>query len=262
VVVRFLEALAATQRSFTQKWHLVVYALTPEWLTRHHNLVHVLKSVGVTHQYDLQEVERFKRHIVETRSDPLWRQAMIYRNFLHPAFLVTGILCLVTIVSGAIAAMYFLGAGVIALFLSGLKFFVYDLLICNGMALMAYAAWKSFVKIDDYDHTLEVRYAKSGNYRHWIYWNETLLEKHMNDAPLVPNDVVRVVDAVTRAGGHVSVDEAKQGKVYVDPLLYVSAVPMWISLIPGLRWLRRCVAQWGDEEFEEGGFAERAARPL
>lgn len=245
-----LEALAATRRSCITLWHHLVCAVTPEWLMRHYALVSTLKAAGVTHTYRLREVQRYKAHVVNTRSDPLWKQAMRYHHFLKPLFVtMTVAAALVGITAGGFAGFYlFKGDWV-------------QMLGYIGVGLAVHATILGITKLSRHlDHRVRL---KHGNYRFFVYWREVSLDEHVHsDAPTVPDQVIQIADSVHKTGGYTSIDEAKRGDVYVDPFLYVSAVPMWISGLPGLRWLRRCVTQWGDDEFETGGFADRATRPL
>jgi hypothetical protein len=267
VALWILEALAATRRSCTTLWHHLAYAVTPEWLHRHYALISTLKAAGVTHQYDYHEVERFKRHIVETRSDPLWREARRYWLVTRKAITVarrvliaaTVVMAIVFVVL-CIATVCLVGVWVLREPTLAMAWEVLSCVACMlASAGSTYGLYRLVDHIECQEFKMDQRFRTNTSYRNWVYWRTVPFWKHQDR---VPEHVSRVEDATRQAGGYVSVDEAKKGSVYVDPFLYVSAVPMWISAIPGLRRLRRCVAQWGDDEFEDGGFADRAKRPL
>jgi hypothetical protein len=245
--VRIIEALVAMQGACAGLWQHAVQSITPMWLQRHLVLKEKLRELGVNHHYDLRDVSTFKRHIVKTRSDPMWRRAwwtMCLIQILEDKF-TTRVLCgVITIVSLIVmCTMANYGSMVV-----GLATFVGIWILLENQYLIAEALTDQ-IKTDSF-------------YRDYVKWQSTTVEDLVAEDRDLPTQVLRIHDTVSELGGHVSVDDAIKGEVYVDPFLYVSVLPMWVSCIPGLRFLRMCVLQWGDDEFETGGFATRARRSL
>ncbi len=247
-LVRLIEALVAIQGACDGLWQQAAQSITPLWLRRHMVLREKLKEIGVTHRFDLHQVQAFKRHIVETQSDPMWRRAwwiMCLVTILGDKFttcLVCGVIGALCIIASCLFGSLSMMAWVTIVTLVG------AMIVLENQHLIAQALADK-IKTDSF-------------FRDYVKWHSRDLDELLAEERDVPTQALRISEAVSALGGHISVDDAIKGEVYVDPLLYVSAVPMWVSCIPGLRFLRICVLQWGDDEFETGGFAAKARRPL
>jgi len=240
-----LEVLVGIRQTFVGLWYSFIRVITPSFVVRHHQLCESLRASGITERYSNKSVRSFKRHIVHCESD----RFAFWARVVHPVswFLsvATWAIAFVTACT-MLYGLYLLCWKLLSAFplIEGPAWqhigFTWLAIVIGGvLAVSCFFATSGIVRLIGADPLRYTHYA-------WCRWKRVSVG-HYRTYDIMPDLAFQAHEKVAERGGYTVVDEARKGEVTIDPFLYVSAIPIWMTYLPGLGWMRMCVAHWADD---------------